>query len=241
MQIRTSHSLAGCLAAAALIASMATHAAPNVVNNGGFETGDFTGWTQFGNTTFSGVDGSNPQSGSFAAFFGPVGSTGGIFQTLATTPGATTIPSLRADERSRRGGNAAPNSFSFNWNGGAAEFSLTNAPASGYTNYSFLLPATGAATDLRFTFQHDPAFWDLDNVSAVPEPGSASLWWRWPAAWSRSRGGAAPPERRPPVVPAQSDLSAIRKIFRPGTAAAATRFRARSPPADVMASEKKAE
>ena len=64
------------------------------VNNGGFETGDFTDWTQFGDTTFNGVcsagtcpDGETPFAGNFSAFFGPVGDTGGIYQDITTVPG----------------------------------------------------------------------------------------------------------------------------------------------------------
>lgn len=54
--------------------------AQNLVTNGGGETGDFTGWTQFGDTSFSGVcaDGSPsvdcsgyaPHTGPFMGSFG---------------------------------------------------------------------------------------------------------------------------------------------------------------------------
>ena len=74
------------LCATALVFCNAARA--DLVTNGSFETGDFTGWTQFGNTGFSGVtcSGGAP-GGSCFAFFGPVGSNGGISQTLTTTPG----------------------------------------------------------------------------------------------------------------------------------------------------------
>src|SRR6266404_9344680 len=67
--------------------------AQNLVSNGGFETGNFAGWSQQGNTGFTGVAGcfssTCPHSGSFQAYFGPIGSTGGINQTLATDAGST--------------------------------------------------------------------------------------------------------------------------------------------------------
>jgi len=56
--------------------------------NCGFETGDFTGWTQSGNTGFTSVTGSfggiAPNSGNFPACMGPVGSDGLLSQTFGT-------------------------------------------------------------------------------------------------------------------------------------------------------------
>ena len=59
----------------------------NIVNNGSFETGDFTGWTQTGNTGFAGVTSGGAPNGTFFAFFGPIGADGGILQTLSTVAG----------------------------------------------------------------------------------------------------------------------------------------------------------
>lgn len=49
-----------------LMAGSAQAALLELVDNGGFETGDFTGWTQFNPGTQS-ITGVNPSSGSFAA------------------------------------------------------------------------------------------------------------------------------------------------------------------------------
>ena len=176
MHIRTSHSLAGCLAAAALIVSVAAQAGPNIVVNGGFETGDFSGWTASIDPVFDGVDSFAPHSGTFAAFFGNPSGASTISQTLTTVSGTVYCSRLLAASRSGRVGASAPNAFSFDWNGGAAELALTDSPAFGYTHYHFLLQATAATTQLAFTFANEPAFWDFDDASvAAPEPGSAAL------------------------------------------------------------------
>lgn len=73
-----------------------------------------------------------------------------------------------------------------------------------YQQYTLTLTATGVATDLRFTFFHEPAFFYLDDVSvsvratgSVPEPGTLGL----AGVALAALGGAWRRRRRP------SDLS----------------------------------
>src|SRR5271166_3291994 len=61
--------------------------AGNQIVNCGFETGDFTGWGQYGDLSFTFVNG-NPYSGSHAAWFGEVNGTGDIYQYVGA-PGET--------------------------------------------------------------------------------------------------------------------------------------------------------
>jgi PEP-CTERM motif len=160
--------LAACFSAVAF-ADVCSVVPGNLVANCGFETGDLTGWTQSGNTGFTGVDGS-PHSGNDALFSGAVGSDGFLSQTLTTSPGVTYTVTffLQPD-----GG--VPSDFSASWNS-TTFYSLSNPPASGYFGVSFNEVGTGSDT-LKFGFRDDPGFLFLDDVSVAraPEPSSALL------------------------------------------------------------------
>lgn len=159
------------------------HAGSNLVTNGSFETGDFTGWTLSGDTTFTGVcDASTcpgafvPEDGNYAAYFGPVGDTATISQTIATTPGDEY--SLSFYLANPVGG--TPNYFSVTF--GNSSFSFTNfGVAFGWQQFTLTTMATTDQTPLSFTFRNDPSYWFLDNVTVqqsggtVPEPGTLVL------------------------------------------------------------------
>lgn len=162
--------------------SLAAHA--QLVANGSFESGDFTGWTVSGDTGFVGVcDVSTcpgnfaPEDGNYAAYFGPVGDTATISQTIATTPGDTYALSFYL--ANPVGG--TPNYFSVTF--GNSSFSFTNfGVAFGWQQFVMTTVATSDETNLSFTFRNDPAYWFLDNVAVqqqgggtVPEPGSIVL------------------------------------------------------------------
>jgi hypothetical protein len=139
--------------------------------NGGFETGDFTGWTQTGDTSFSGVDAFAAQSGAFGAFFGPE-HTGGISQTFTTETGPYRVSFLLELDDS-----ALPNNFSWTWNGVTQTPVLSNVAAFPYTSFSALVSATGTSSTLSFSFLDPQSFWLLDSVTvaAVPEPSTIAL------------------------------------------------------------------
>lgn len=153
------------------------------VNNGSFETGDFTGWTVSGDTAFAGVcDVSNcpggfaPEDGNFAAYFGPVGDTATISQNIATTPGDSYALSFYL--ANPVGG--TPNFFNVTF--GSSSFSFSNfGVAFGWQEFTLTTLATSNETPLSFTFRNDPSYWFLDNVSVsqsggtVPEPGTIVL------------------------------------------------------------------
>ena len=169
--------LQGKLSALALCAIALVFCNParaDLVTNGGFETGDFTGWTQTGNTTFNGVQAPGPgptvHSGNASAFFGPVGSVGGISQNLATTPGTQ----YRIDLFLLPDG-GTPSAFSVTF-GGTTLTSLTNlAASSSFIEFTFLAIATSANTVLGLNFRDDPGFMFLDDVSVNQVPLPAAL------------------------------------------------------------------
>ncbi len=150
-----------------------------LVQNGGFETGDFTGWAVSGavsNVLDSFVDngsqsGIGPLSGGYVAALGPVGSLSYLSQSLATSAGAAYLLSLWLDSPDGQ----APNHFLVSWNGKSL-FNGTNVPGIGWTNLQFLVTAAGTNSVLQFGFRDDPSYFGLDDVSLVPaQPGLASF------------------------------------------------------------------
>jgi hypothetical protein len=165
--------------AAALLCTVAWNAkAVNIVNNPGFETGDFTGWTVNDPSNFTNV-GSNPlfaHSGNFHANLGAQGLTGSLSQSLTTVAGTSyTLSFWLANDSA-----TTPNSFAAFFNG-VQVFALTNAAVFGYTQFTIAgLVATGSSTVLDFRYRHDADFFRLDDISvdgasSVPETAS-TIW-----------------------------------------------------------------
>jgi hypothetical protein len=165
--------------------TMMSVAEANLISNGGFETGDFTDWNQFGNIALNGVDNQTPQSGTYGAYFGPEAQTGGIEQSFATVIGEVyNLDFWLQNEADASSGDVMPNSFDVSVIGSATISlrSLTDAAAFSYTHLAESFTADSVTTTLRFTFRHDPYVWDLDDVSVlarsvsdVPEPGALTL------------------------------------------------------------------
>ncbi len=138
----------------------------DIVVNGGFETGNFTGWTLVDASGFTSIDGTLPHSGSFAANLGASPDDGTLTQILPTTPGQSYILLYWLQNE---GG--VPNDFSASWDGTVipASVIVNNDPGFEYRPFAFFnLPATSSSTSLEFTFEQTPAFWHLDDVEVVP-------------------------------------------------------------------------
>jgi len=145
----------------------ATSANASLVNNGGFETGDFTDWMLSGNLGNNFVIPEAAHSGNYGADFGDSGSQAFLAQTLATTVGASYDLSFWL-----RNTGGAPNLFTVSWNGNQI-YTKADASVFDWTQYSFNVTATLASTPLVFGFRQDPVYFNFDDVSveqvAVPE------------------------------------------------------------------------
>jgi hypothetical protein len=159
-----------------LVGGLATSANAQVVN-GGFETGDFTGWTVVDPSGFTNV-GNDPlfaHSGMYHANLGASPNVGTLTETFTTTPGQTyTFAFWLANDGAAGGGEV--NQFDALWNG-TPVLTQTNVPVSLYTQYSFSLVAPTASTTIEFDYRNDDDFFRLDDVSAtLPVPEPSAMW-----------------------------------------------------------------
>jgi Pro-kumamolisin, activation domain/Domain of unknown function (DUF5011)/Viral BACON domain/Immunoglobulin I-set domain len=141
-----------------------------LVQNGGFETGDFTDWTLIGdggNVDF--VDSGTyitPHSGNYVAALGEVGTTlATLSQSLPTSVGQTYLLSLWLD--SPNVSSYTPNRFVVAWNG-VTLFDKSNIGRIGWTNLQFTVKATASSTVLQFGARDDNWYLGLDDITLTP-------------------------------------------------------------------------
>lgn len=148
--MKITHSLSMLTLAGLLAATTQTIQAQSIVTNGGFETGDFTGWntTPAANGSSFGVDNNGslltPYDGSSYAYFAAYANQpDSIDQVLATTPGYTYDVNFWVND-SAGGGN-----FAATWGGTPltafdASATLPGTFNNGWTDFDFSATASSA-------------------------------------------------------------------------------------------------
>jgi hypothetical protein len=161
-----------------------------LVQNGGFETGDFTGWSLTGSTTANFVGDATSvgvtngygrhrtityygshyiHSGSYAAFLGENGDLATLSQTLTTVPGQAYILSFWLANPGEFVNPPTPSQFEVAWDGNTL-FNQANMPVFSYTNMQYVVSAANWSVALVFNVRNDPDYFGLDDVSVTPIP-----------------------------------------------------------------------
>ena len=183
-----------CLAASTAIGACSPAIAGNLVVNGGFETGDFTGWTANAVSYPMYIVTSPVEEGTYAAQIAGYSYRPDVLsQTLTTTSGqGYTLSFWRYQQ------NVGPvTEVNVTWDG-ATIFSetLTGPGDVSYQQFTAHVVGTGLDT-LAFTAANDPGWTYVDNISvAIPEPATWAMALAGFAALGfaafRSRGAAVP-------------------------------------------------
>ena len=167
-------------AALALATSIAGAAsAQELVVNGGFETGDFSGWSSGGGNYVNPADscysGACAHSGAFGVSFGAVGGESPLSQVIATHAGDAYTISFWLNSIGSMG-----DSVSLSWDGNLL-FSQSNIPAEGWVQHTFTATASTDSTVLSLGLRNDPSWDGLDDISVtdasggVPEPATWAM------------------------------------------------------------------
>ncbi len=153
----------------------------DVVNNGGFEIGGFSGWTQSGAADAVSVANDHPHTGTHYAAFGSE-TEAYLEQSLTTVAGQAYSLDFWLASGQQNGSTAG--SYFKAEAGGVTLFEIDsrgvfdpNFPnAFPYTAFSGLFTATAASTTLKFTLQHETDYFFLDDISVTAVPLPAAFW-----------------------------------------------------------------
>jgi len=191
------------LSSGAQAASICDSTSGNVVTNCGFESGSFSGWSVTGNLYggiggfYVGVDGEQPNSGNYEAYFGAPSqngqsSSGDLYgppttlsQTVAVTSYHLYEISFYLDNNGCSVTDGCPgehNYFDALWDGQTLtqQYDLPNSGGS-YDPYVFVVGSVNYPGALQFDFTNDSDVFFFDDVSVTdlgpggPTPEPASL------------------------------------------------------------------
>jgi hypothetical protein len=170
---RAAFGLAACV-------SFAANAGTNLVENGGFEAGNFSGWT-VSDTSLTLASTEDPHSGLYEANLGNR-SLSTLEQTITTVAGTSYTVDLWIGRLGLlAGGDAFSVAVSF---AGTTFVNLSAATLplnSPYAEYSAAITAATSSSPLLITYVDQPSYILIDDVSvtapvsAVPEPAGTTL------------------------------------------------------------------
>jgi hypothetical protein len=150
-------------------------AGPELVLNGGFETGDFYGWSWGSNSPpTAGVSDQGPHNGQYSAFLGSPRPYDTLDQGFYTVPGRRYLLSFWLDNAA-----SGPEAASFVGMFGSTTFlTFTNAdPSFTFKPFIYELTAVSGFADLQFAGYTGGGVYTLDDISLtllpIPEP---SIW-----------------------------------------------------------------
>jgi hypothetical protein len=154
--------------------ALAGRASADFIVNGGFETGDFTGWTLVGNSQTTFVDQGFTHTGTYSALLGETGGLGSLSQAITTNSGTS-----YALDFWFAGNDDVPSEFTASVDGKRLLDLVNPGFDLDYMKYEYMFVATSSSTIVSFGFRDDDFFLNLDdvsvNVASVPEPGSVLL------------------------------------------------------------------
>jgi len=164
--------LIACLSLSGLFAASAQ---ANIVTNGGFETGDFSGWSTAAAPVGSDFNVfAQPHSGAFSVkFSADAGQHDAIFQVLPTANGQQYTLEFWVLNYG-----AGDDSLQVLWEGGAAlDLTPVSTPLESWEFISVPLTATANGSELRFRLFDTISTVLIDDISVqpVPEPATAAL------------------------------------------------------------------
>ncbi len=160
-----------------------------LVQDGGFEAGDFCYWTLSGDQYVyyynfvdyaydtNGTGYYSPYDGNYFGALGQYSDLGYLSQPLPTRAGQLYLLSFWLENPGLYGNGVIPNQFQIQWNTNSTStnviFNQLNMGVFDWSNMQFVVQASTNITTLQFGFQNDNDYFVLDDVSVMPVPAPA--------------------------------------------------------------------